>query len=331
MKRFKRIFLWTALVLIIANIGAYFYFKKQFAAPPVTLAPVGNEHTIAFRWLADTVNSQPDPFAAIILPVTLSGCPRTFYMQFDLGAPYSMFYANKLQAIRSKYHLPAAWLHKEKNSLANISFTIDKMPVYATSIRINQYDNTGIDWADSTAVEIIGTIGSDMLEDRILIVNYPARSLTLAQNRPDALADVPMEPFQWKERKILLPAVVGNEPTTLYFDTGSSAFELLTNEETWNRLARKNETPDQYTVNSWDKKLTAFTVPTDQSVTLASVSFPLRNVTRIEGTSLLQNMLMRFSGIGGMTGNRLFVNSILIIDTRHQQFAILKKKDQPGL
>ena len=58
---------------------------------------------IHFYWFGDTINAKWEQHTALLLPVRLKNCPRLFYMQFDLGAPSSVFYKNKLMAIQAKY------------------------------------------------------------------------------------------------------------------------------------------------------------------------------------------------------------------------------------
>jgi hypothetical protein len=45
---------------------------------------------------------------------------------------------------------------------------------------------------------------------------------------------------------------------------------------------------------------------------------PLQTVTYMEGTTLFQRSLMRFSGMGGMLGNRAFGQHTIIVDVAHQ-------------
>ncbi|MCI0751309.1 MAG: hypothetical protein L0Y35_05690, partial [Flammeovirgaceae bacterium] len=111
--------------------------------------------------------------------------------------------------------------------------------------------------------------------------------------------------FKWKERRILLPTTINGEKTSLYFDTGTSAFELLTSKSIFERLIRHGAPIENYRVNSWGNTLQAFSALTDHRAEFVNVSIPLKKVTYIEGTSLVQNLLMRISGMGGMTGNKL--------------------------
>jgi len=65
----------------------------------------GEAFEVPFIWKGDSINGQWEQHAAMLVPVKLEGCPKQFYMQFDLGAPYSVFYSNKLAAINSRHPL----------------------------------------------------------------------------------------------------------------------------------------------------------------------------------------------------------------------------------
>src|SRR5687768_3536364 len=58
--------------------------------------PAGG-HTIPFEWHTGTVHGKQEPYAALLIPVTLPGQTRPYYMQFDLGSPFSMFYKEELK------------------------------------------------------------------------------------------------------------------------------------------------------------------------------------------------------------------------------------------
>jgi hypothetical protein len=132
-----------------------------------------------------------------------------------------------------------------------------------------------------------------------------------------------MPPMRFRERRVLLPAVVAGKETTLLFDTGSSAFELLTDRRTWRRLARTGASEEIVPVSSWGDTLLAHRIASDTRIELGGADLPLGRVTFIEGTGLMQNLLMRISGMGGMTGNRLFLDRILVLDLRQERYALI--------
>ena len=48
-----------------------------------------------------------------------------------------------------------------------------------------------------------------------------------------------------------------------------------------------------------------------------------RTVTCIEGTKWQENLLMRFSGMGGMLGNEPFVEHPILLDVRAGRFGLV--------
>lgn len=60
----------------------------------------------------------------------------------------------------------------------------------------------------------------------------------------------------------------------------------------------------------------------DAVVTIGGRVLGLREVSRIEGMGVLQEIAIRAMGVGGLVGNKLFLHRKLIIDTGKLEFAI---------
>ena len=109
----------------------------------------------------------------------------------------------------------------------------------------------------------------------------------------------------------------------LYFDTGSSMYELLTDKKTSQSLAAPQSELIQSKVRSWDKILIANSLASNERIEIAGVQIKLRYSTYMEGVSNAQVEQMMKMGIGGMTGNKLFLNYKLILDTKNKQFGLV--------
>lgn len=194
----------------------------------------------------------------------------------------------------------------------------------AKEIAAEQFDSSGINWADTSNAEIIGTVGTDLFEGKVLVIDYRKNNLFVGDKIPDALsARTKLADFKFKNRRVLLPAMVDGKETDIFFDSGTSAFELMTDKKTWEHLAKKGATVSRYAVNSWNNQLMVNTIQTDYTITFNSAEIPLRHVTYVEGTSFLQRLLMQFGGVGGLTGNKLFVGKIVILDTKNKKFGFV--------
>ncbi|MEE1945937.1 hypothetical protein VRU48_12520 [Pedobacter sp. KR3-3] len=288
-------------------------------------------HTLPFRWQGDSIRLKQggsiwEAHAAMLIPVKFKHCPRIFYLQFDLGSPYSMFYQNKIEAIQSKYpkSIPSKPI---AGKLESLSFTAGNMPVLAKEIVVKQFDSAGINWNDKKGVEIIGTIGVDFIDQKVAVIDYPNAKLTLSEQIPEKLLPrLSLTDLIYSNRSLLFPAKVNDKNTMLFFDTGSSMFELLTNKETSRQLAQPDVQPIQYDVKSWGRSLTAHTVASRGEIELAGIVLPLGSTTYMEGASDAQVERMLKLGIGGMIGNKLLLNCILVLDTKNKKFGLVKER-----
>ncbi len=280
-------------------------------------------YSIPFYWQGDSVNSKWEPHTAILIPVKLKNCPKQFYMQFDLGSPYSLFYTNKLAAIQSKYP-KALQLDKTADKLLNFSFKAGKMPVTAKEIVVKQFDSSSINWK-SNSIEIIGTLGVDLIDGKTAVIDYPAKKLVLsAAVSPKLLPRLSLNDFMYVGRRILFPSVIQGKQTMLYFDTGSSMYELLTSKQTCEALAVPGTALIQNKVWSWSRFLTANSLASNASITIGGINVPVHYVTYMEGTSNSQAEQMMKMGIGGMTGNKIFLDYKLVLDTKNKKFGLVK-------
>ena len=304
-------------ILTLSALLPVFIFAKAQDLPPNNLSFPDEPVSIPFIWKGDSINCKWDVQAALLIPVKLDGCPRQFYMQFDLGSPYSLFYTNKLAAIGKRYKKTVQVMDTAKK-LSGLDFTLAGLRVKAAEIVLRAFGAEGIS-SSNKQIEIIGTIGTDLLDNREAAIDYPGRSINLNFHPEDSLRTADL---YYARRMILFPTVIAGKKTILYFDTGSSAFELLTSKATIESLASADAKPVRYKVNSWGKMLEAVTFPVNDSIEIGTAKLPLTNATYIEGASDTQVQQMMKMGIGGMTGNKLFLHSTLFLDLKKKKFAI---------
>ena len=283
-------------------------------------------HTLEFRWLGDTLQTRLEPHAAMLIPIELKGCPKRFYMQFDLGAPNSILYADKILQIREKY--PTAIASRDTVALADFRFRLSDLNVLAKQIKLITNEKSAINWKEKNSIVIIGTIGADLIDGRVVVIDYPAMKLSIGKEIPAKLkSQLILTDMMFAGRRVLLPAQLHEKRILVFFDTGSSAYELLTDRETAEALSR-DTVVERNEVTSWNRKLIANTVQTSSTIEFAGQALPLKRVTYMEGVSSAQVTQMKRIGIGGMTGNKIFLSSILVLDTRNKKFGVIKSKSE---
>ncbi|MCC9166004.1 hypothetical protein [Pontibacter harenae] len=325
MKLLRNFCLAIGALLVLSSTGGFFYAKYKFKAPPNQLVVPDGDFSFPFEWEASNEGMKLEPHAALLLPVTIPGCIKVFYMQFDLGAPYSLFYEGKLESIAEKVaDLP---IQEGENGqyLKNFSFMLGEMPVKAQEIKLLTHGNSEIDWQNAASIEVIGTIGADLIEKKVMLLNYSHKFMQLSDEVPaSVVAKTTFTQMTFDERRVILPAVINHQETEVLFDSGSSAFELLTDKATWQELARKGAAVEVAEANSWGNTLTIHSVVSDQNISFGATELPLRQVHYIEGTSFMQQALMQFSGMAGMVGNKLFLDKVLVLDAQQLRFGIVE-------
>lgn len=326
MKTLAKILLAILALFALGGIGGYFYFRQQFQAPANQLTVSQLPAVTRFMWRADTTGAHITPHAVLLVPVTLPRCSRTCYLQFDTGAPYSLLYSHALTALQARCPAAGPALKFQVATLENFQFAIGQGQVMARSIRIREMGTRTLP-ADSTVPFVIGTLGTDVLDGRVLVIDYARQRFELRADVPDSLARrATFAPLSFEQRRVLLSAGLQGADKQLLFDSGSSAFALLTSQASWQELARP-DAPDQVTpVNSWGKTLMAHTVPTAARLQIGVTALPLRTVTYIDGTTFMQRTLMRFSGMGGMLGNEVFSRHTLILDVKGGRFGVVLRR-----
>lgn len=288
--------LFTVLVLF-----KFIYCPAQNfpSLPPNQLVLPEKDQQIKFIWQGDTMAGKWNPHAAILIPVKLKGNRKQFYMQFDLGSPYTVLYKSKMFT---------------GDTLNDFVFTAHKTKIVAKKITV----------IDNKTEAIIGTIGADLIENKIVMINYPGQYISISNNN-SAIANLPLQDFMFARRSVLLPAVINGKKLMLYFDTGSSAFELLVSKETSLAMAAPGTEPVKYPVRSWNKTMIANTVATNDSINIGVKTIPIVATTYMENVSETMISQMMKMGIGGMTGNKLFLDYTLVLDAKNKKFGVISR------
>jgi hypothetical protein len=311
MRKFVFIFL---AVLLITSVLGYFFFDMKFTPPENGLNVSKHQETLEIKW----VSNKDTDFAALLLPVTLEGIPETFYLQFDLGAHSTLFHRKALQSISEKYPF---FMSSDFDDSSPFRFRLGDVSVSIDELRLLNYGQE-MSWKDSP-INIIGTLGADILEYKVVVLDFKDHFVRFIDEFPKGIPKESIQDFEFNKRKVMLSGLLNNKSTQFYYDSGSSAFELITDKQQWRNLARAGAAESTYKANSWGKSLKVHTIASNAIIKFGEQEIALEEITYIEGTSFIQNMLMYFSGMGGMIGNKLFMEKVLILDASNQKFAVL--------
>lgn len=311
MKLVKKIATVSLVIIILFLLGGYFYFQKKFTPPENYLTVSGTAENIPMKW----ISSDENPYSALLFPIKFEGINQTFYMQLDSGSPTTVFYKNSLESISEKYQNHMKF-NSEKNQIAT-HFKIGKMNIISSTFEVLNYGKK-VDFEDPNAENIIGTIGTDLLEKRITILDFKNHQFSFTEQ----VDEKDFIDFEFKKRKILITAKVENQNLKLLYDSGTSGYEFITTKEVWKKYKIENSKIKTEKGNSWGNTLSVFTASAKKKILFGNLELNLSEVTYIEGTSELQKFLMKRSGMQGMIGNKLFLNHKLILDCKNQKFRL---------
>lgn len=301
MKVLKKIMLTFLVVLVVALLGGYIYFDQKFTPEKNYLIVENESGFIPLKWLGSEKN-------VLLLPIHFSNDTITYYLQFDTGSPYTIFYSNSIKKISQ------ISVNKE---LAKTSFYIGKTKITSDKFKIYNHGNNNND-----SIKIIGTIGTDILENRKTIINFKENYISLNLSKVPSQFQVKLFDFKFKKRKIIVSGFLKGQEENFLFDSGTSAYELVTNKEVWESLKLLNSKINIEKSKSWDNVLTTFTTNCNQKIKFDTQEIPLNNVTYVEGFSQIQYSMMKFSGMTGMLGNKIFLNNSLYIDCTQNKMGI---------
>ncbi len=302
MKILKRIVFSILIILVLGFVGAFIYFDQKFTPEKNYLTLDNESGNIPITWLGKEKN-------VLLLPIHFPNETVTYYLQFDTGAPSTILYSKAITQLKQI---------KSNGERAKTIFYIGKTKISSNKFQILTMGDNNTD-----THKIIGTIGADILENRKTIINFKENFIVLNLAKEPKKFKGKSFDFKFKKRKIIIPGLLNGNKEKFLFDSGTSAYELLTNEEIWEKLKLPNsKIKIEKSEQSWNRILTTYTSNCNQSIQFSDKKLKLANVTYVKGISQAQYAMMKFSGMTGMLGNKIFLNNCLYIDCSENKITI---------
>ncbi|MET3038171.1 hypothetical protein ABXT08_18955 [Chryseobacterium sp. NRRL B-14859] len=303
MKTIKKVISIALIILAIALLAGYLYFNEKFTPEKNYLSIENESGAVPIKWLGNDKN-------VLLLPVKFPKDSIVYYLQFDTGAAYTEFYNHSIQ------HVKGITIH---NDHAASTFYIGETKISSEKIKVT---NTGRISDKNDSVKIIGTLGADILEDRKTIINLKKSFIVFNLIQTPAEFQNHLIDFKFKKRKIIIQGILRGKEEKFLYDSGTSAYELLTNKTSWETLRLPDSTVTTERAQSRPTILTTYSAKSNSFIYFESKQIPLTEVTYVEGFSQTQYMLMKFSGMTGMLGNKIFFNNVIYIDCMKEKMSI---------
>ncbi len=273
-------------------------------------------------WVNDTIGNEVIEKTAFYIPVKIEGIEEQLYMQFDSGNGATVFHGKTLYALLEKYPNIETSITKDSvEFVTNSTFLIGNLKLKAEKIKI--LNKMGSSKIDSSFIKI-GTLGFDTFAGQTLILDFKKNKLAITTKsieQLDANFEI-IENASVDRFPLLIPVKIGEENSRLFYDTGSSMFSLLTSENKLAALHSNQKTDTICCVSSWGKKYPIQRKQISQNIIVGTSIHKGEYVYgfhKLQPVDYLPNWFLF-----GITGNRIFENQILAIDTKNNKFGVSK-------
>jgi len=280
---------------------------------------------IPFRWEGAQLGEHYFPHAAMFVPgslPTLDGLKGWF--QFDLGAPATVLYGGAFspaQRARVEDHprRPEPRVFNGQEVLAL------HLPVQVGPWEIGQVVYLQ-DFGDGDLMEdgqpILGTIGSDLVREHVLMMDFPNQRLTRLDALPASWeAQIRWVPLRLSARgHVILQIMVDGAPRWAMYDSGSSLFQLITDPVQWQQFATGAVT-ETFPITAWGERLEVHGGPARAAFALGDQLLPVSVVHYLEGDE--QRRFLEENDLIGLMGNEPFVEHVLVFDFPNKRAGVL--------
>ena len=327
MRKTVKISLYIVLTLVLlAIIGAFGFVSYWRSSSTIKTFTEFTESTNIelsnIVWTSGSLGDTKIEKYAFYVPVKIDGLQGNLFMQFDTGTSKTVIYGRTLDAISNSgnaietfYNMDSIRYFKNPNiKIGSAKLKGDKIKVLSKMGKNEIIDSSFI---------VIGTIGFDAVVDRTLILDFKNDKFGLTSKDSDSLdysleyvddASVDRFPF-------LIPVKLGDLKTKLFYDTGSSMFPILTSNKKLQNI-NKNNIDTLCCVTNWGKKLPVYRKEMSLPIVFGNSTVANKYIYSAE---LLDNMDYSPNWfLFGMTGNAIFDDKIIVVDTKNNRFGIEK-------
>lgn len=277
-----------------------------------------------FEWVEAELNGKLLEKVAMLLPVNFPGINKTFYMQFDTGCNSTFFYGRVMlkhgifKTLHEVEQAEFSWIRNNGDSnkysaKAQVEWSSDDSIITGSKEPINN---------------IVGTIGCDMLRDKIMIIDFPRKRffvLSDSSSIPSMLKNkINYSPMKYENDRLYINAIIGNDTLKdVFYDTGSSTTFLLLPLNDWIAATGKNLDDSgvnkTYTI-SWGDTLDNYKAPLKNSLIISDIEIPSPPIDYVDWGKDVNYRLI---------GNAPFYESyIVVLDCINNRFGLCERKDK---
>jgi len=282
-----------------------------------------------FYWSLAEISGRHFDKAAMYLPISLDTVTEIHYSQFDLGSDATVLYQNNIRSISVYNYLKFDSLTDAKTEKS--FFTIKDVELNIGKIKFGKRNVLGfynygqpiIRKKNAPVSEnSIGTIGADIFQNKILVINFPNQTISVLDTTNSALENYfSFEKCKIENNRIMVPIILNGKTHFFMYDTGASLFPMMTSFNNWKEITNQkiNDT----------LSITNFGNPVIMLGSIASkeINIGMNTLTDFvvyyEKENYFDKMFEQLK-CDGIIGNAFFFNKTICIDFKNKRFGIAK-------
>lgn len=314
------------LLFIVAGIiGIRNFNNSWFKDRPNYLTYTAEEKIMTFEWSEETYGEYTEPHVAMLVPVKFKGLSQQFYFQFDTGSPTTFIYENTIASLKNT-GIDLQVVSKDTSPyVKQLNLIISGYTTQLKMIEILENYGSTFSANDTISKIKIGTIGTDIMDQRITEIDFKNQKIQYYDERPKWMEVLPdFKPFSFKGRRLMLPAEIKGKNLELFYDSGCSAFGLITSKNRYDNFTEKAAKEITYDGNRFGESLTLHHKDSEESIAIGTVNLMLKRISYIDMYASFQSWMTPFTKIGGWLGNKPFIESAIILDTKKEEFIVIE-------
>ncbi len=321
---------YTLLVLLTLAVAAGFVGIRKFNTALFKDRPNYLEYTcesksIHFDWVSDSIGNYFETKVAITIPLKIKDVSHSFYFQFDTGAPTTIIYGNTLESLKNIRKDFKVITKDEHLYLDSLNIVLGGNRINASMIEIFEGYGDAFDEKDTITAINLGTLGADFMDNKITLIDFKNQIIQNYDTRPEWMNGLgEFESFDFKGRRIMLPVTINDEELELLYDSGASAFGLITTKNRYDKFTNENQEEIKYNANRFGDPIPICHRSTNTEMEIGNSTLSLKRVSYVDMYAKYQRLMRPFTRIGGWLGNRPFDQNTLIFDTQKQEFIVIE-------
>lgn len=285
--------------------------------------------TEKFYWSPAEISGRHFDKAAIYLPISLDTISEIHYSQFDLGSDATILYQNNLKSITNYNYLKLDSLSDANTErplfiVKGVELNIGKINFGKRNVLgFYNYGEPVIRKKDTSVSEnSIGTIGADIFQNKLLVINFPNQTISVLDS-----TNMDLENFfsfvdcKIENNRIMIPIIVNGKTHYFMYDTGSSLFPMITSFNNWKEITTE-KVNDTLSVTNFGNPLIMVGSNSSKEINIginSIVNFPVYYAKDNNFDEMFEQLKC-----DGIIGNAFFFSKTICVDFKTNRFGISK-------